>query len=101
MGWKGVAEVLNKGLSALPDGVWSTCCLFAVLAIFMSTMQQLGKGKNWGQYVPSPLACGLAFIVPPFNSITIVCGGLAAMLWERLSKGASEELRLYVASGLL
>jgi len=99
--WKGVAELLANGLSSLPEGTAGVCGWFAALALALSAAQRFGSAAQWGRFVPSPLAVGIAFLIPPSASVTIAVGGMVAALWQRLTPQWHSSYGQEVGSGLL
>ncbi len=70
--WKAMAELVGQGLSAMPPGapLAAGIALAAGAAIaFAARHRRLG-------FLPSPVAIGMAFITPPYISITIALAGL-------------------------
>lgn len=93
--WKATAEIVQHGTAALPAyAPLAALAAFAIGAV-------LAFAQTRAAWVPSPVAMGLACILPPYLSITIALGGLA---WWGLgrSRGAwTKEYGLAVASGLI
>ena len=74
---------------------------FAGVSVTFSMLQRLGAGRSWGPYVPSPLALGLGFLIPPSSSCTIAVGGLVALAWSKAQPSSFEDSSQEVGSGLL
>jgi putative OPT family oligopeptide transporter len=96
--WKGMAEVLSKGLDALPDGA-----LWAVVAglIVGAVIPLLKKAFDNPVWLPSGLAMGVAFIVPAYYSIAMFLGMVAYQVWMAADRKSATALGFAVASGLI
>jgi uncharacterized oligopeptide transporter (OPT) family protein len=92
--WKATAEIAQHGLSSLP----AYAPLGAAIALVVGCVLSL---EPIARYAPSPVAMGLAFILPPYISITIAIGGLAYWLLARRSKQTADGLGVALASGLI
>jgi len=99
--WKGVAELLASGLGSLPQGTAGVCAAAAALAVALSLAQRLGRAGHWNELIPSPLALGIAFLIPPSASLTIALGGAAAAVWVLASPASHAAANQEVGSGLL
>ena len=92
--WKVTATLAQHGVSAIPEGALiGTAIAFVVGVVF--SLQRIAK------YTPSPVAMGLAFILPPYISLTIAIGGLAYWLTARRSKPIADGHGVVLASGLI
>ena len=98
MAWKGMAEVLSKGLDALPAGAIGAVVAGLLVGALLPVLKKLLKDPAW---LPSGLAIGVAFIVPAYYSIAMFLGMAAYQLWVRLDKAGATALGFAVASGLI
>lgn len=98
--WKAMAELLSKGLDALPPNA-----LAAVIAgsVFGTVMAILGKHGPAAlrKYLPSGLAFGIAFIVPAYYSVAMFLGAMIFFAWKRRNPAGAEQLGFSIASGLI
>lgn len=94
MSWKATAEVAQNGISAMPEYAPMSAAIAFVLGCVLSL-------KRVAKYAPSPVAMGMAFILPPYMSITIAIGGLVYWIVARRSKKAADEEGVALASGLI
>ena len=79
--WKGVAEVLSKGLGSLPpSAVWAVGVAFVVGVIIVVVDNVFPKAKP---YTPSPAALGIALTVPAYQGFAMFLGALIAWLLEK------------------
>jgi uncharacterized oligopeptide transporter (OPT) family protein len=92
----GFAEVLSRGASALPPYALHFFALFAIFGVLIA----LGETKM-GKYLPSPTGIGIGMMVPGSVVFTMVLGGFAMSLWERLDKKSADRLGMPLASGLM
>ena len=98
MAWKAMAELLSKGLSAMP-----TNALYGVIGglIFGVVCAVLSRFKPDMKYLPSGLAFGIAMIIPAFYSVAMFLGTVIFVVWAKRNPKDSKELAFAVASGLI
>lgn len=97
--WAGVAILLSKGLSALPVSARWGLLWGAVFGIAVTLMERnFPKFRN---YLPSPTAMGIAFVIPAFNSVSMFAGALIAYILEKKNPVLSENYTVPVASGVI
>lgn len=89
--WKGMAELLTKGLDNLPPYTPHAMAIAAILATIFTLLTELGPA-SWKKWIPSPTGLGLAFILPASNSYTFFLG---AVLTEIISKKWPKQHDLY------
>jgi uncharacterized oligopeptide transporter (OPT) family protein len=70
--WKATAELVQHGLSAMPRGA----PLAAGIGLGAGAALALAARHRRLGFLPSPVALGMAFITPPYVSITIALAGL-------------------------
>jgi uncharacterized oligopeptide transporter (OPT) family protein len=73
--WKGVAEVLTKGLDQLPSSVKTAVCVACLAALILEVVRI--KSKN--RLPLSPVAMGLAFVIDFRSSFCMFAG--AFLFW--------------------
>jgi uncharacterized oligopeptide transporter (OPT) family protein len=96
--WKAMAELLAKGLDALPPHAAKASI---IAAVFGATLPCLRRFPSIKLYVPSGLAFGIGFITPPDAPICMFIGLMALMIWRLKNSKAAENLSYAVASGLI
>lgn len=96
--WKAMAELLSKGLDALPAHSTEAVLAAVVLGILLPTLRKI---SSIAKYVPSGLAMGIAFIVPPYYSIAMFVGSVFLVLWEKKAPLNAKAYAFSVASGLV
>jgi uncharacterized oligopeptide transporter (OPT) family protein len=94
--WAGFAELLTQGFKALPPG----CLVGLVVGIGVGIILTLLAIK-WAEYVPSPSALGIGMLLPASVLMTFCLGGVAQLIWSRLSSSSEENVRIPLASGLI
>jgi uncharacterized oligopeptide transporter (OPT) family protein len=94
MSWKATAEIVKNGISAMP----AYAPLAAGLGLVAGVVLSLGRVAKYG---PSPVAMGMAFILPPLLSITIAIGGFTYYVVAQRSKAAADEQGVALASGCI
>ncbi|MGM0576034.1 MAG: OPT family oligopeptide transporter [Myxococcota bacterium] len=95
--WKAMAELLAKGLGALPPHAGSAVLAAAGLGILLPLLRK----TRMKRFLPSGLAMGIAFIIPAFYSLAFLYGTVTWLIWRKLNAGAVERLTFAVASGLV
>jgi uncharacterized oligopeptide transporter (OPT) family protein len=94
--WAGFAELLTKGLSALPPG-----CLYGlVIGIAVGVVLTL-LAEKYGQVIPSPAAIGIGMLINAAVLMTFILGGVVQLIWAKLGAKSEKDLRIPLASGLI
>jgi len=97
--WKGVAELLARGVHALhPTARWGIGV--GVLIGLALPLLELALPR-YKKYLPSAMGVGLAMVIPGFNSISMFAGALIAAAFARARPKAAEDYVVPVASGLI
>lgn len=94
MSWKATAEVVQHGISTMPAYAPLAAGVGLVLGVVLA-LRPIAK------YAPSPVAMGMAFILPPYLSLTIALGGFAYWIVARQSKTFADESGIPLAAGLI
>jgi len=94
--WAGFAELLTKGLNALPPG----CLVGLAIGIGVGILLTL-LAERWADLVPSPSAIGIGMLIPASVLMTFVLGGMAQLVWAKSSPDSEKEYRIPLASGLI
>ena len=98
--WAGVAELLAKGVSALPAGAIEAIVVGAVLGIALTLLEEFGP-QGWKAWLPSTTGLGIAGVIPAFNSFAMFAGALMAWLLAKARPQAAETYVVPVSSGLI
>src|ERR1043166_5476522 len=94
--WAGFAELLTKGLSALPPG----CLVGLIIGIVAGIILTL-LAEKYGENIPSPAAIGIGMLINASVLITFILGGVAQLIWSRTGPKSEGEIRIPLASGLI
>jgi uncharacterized oligopeptide transporter (OPT) family protein len=94
--WAGFAEILSRGVSALPPGAITALVIAVILGIVLTILES-GKSK----WVPSPTALGIGMLVPFSVIFVMFLGGLADWIWRRSDPRSNELFSVPLASGLI
>ncbi|MFT3925027.1 MAG: OPT family oligopeptide transporter [Myxococcales bacterium] len=98
--WAGVAEMLAKGLEALPKGALIAVVFGAAIGIGLAVAEELLPAK-YRKWLPSATGLGIAGVIPAFNSISMFIGALAAWLIGRTRPQVDQAYTIPVSSGLI
>jgi uncharacterized oligopeptide transporter (OPT) family protein len=98
--WSGVAELLAKGIDALPDGAVEAIAVGAALGIVLTLLEEFGP-KQWRPWLPSTTGLGIAGVIPAFNSFAMFAGALAAWAFAKARPKLADTYTVPVSSGLI
>jgi uncharacterized oligopeptide transporter (OPT) family protein len=98
--WAGVAELLAKGLSSLPQSALWAMLVGGVVGILITLAEEF-LPKKYRPFIPSATGLGIAGVIPAFNSISMFLGAFAAWLLGRVSRETDEKYTVAVSSGLI
>jgi len=98
--WAGVAELLAKGIDALPAGALAAIAIGAAVGIVLTLLEELGP-KSWRWWLPSTTGLGIAGVIPAFNSFAMFAGALVAWIVARTRPKLAETYTVPVSSGLI
>ena len=98
MAWKAMAELLAKGLDALPPQAGMAVLVATIVGIAIPLLRKVDGIKDW---IPSGLAMGIAFIIPAYYSLVMFYGMVAWFIWKRSNPTAVEKFNFALASGLV
>lgn len=93
MSWKATAEAVQHGISAMPAYAPLAALIGFAVGIVL-VIPRIAK------FAPSPVAMGMAFILPPYLSFTIAIGGFTYWIIAKRSKTAAED-GIAIASGAI
>jgi uncharacterized oligopeptide transporter (OPT) family protein len=96
--WHAMAELMAKGLSSLPAGAVTAAWIGALAGIAITL---LAKVKALGKWLPSPVALGIAFMVPGYYSFAMWLGAVITWFYNRRDPVAVECYGASMASGLI
>ena len=97
--WRGVAELLAKGVGSLPPSARMGLLIGAVVGLILPLLEmRFPKAKK---FIPSATGIGLAFTINGFNSISMFIGSLLALYLASKHKALHEKYTVPVASGII
>lgn len=96
--WYAMAELMAKGLSSLPQGALTAALIGAMVGL---AIPLLAKVKGVGKWLPSPIALGIAFMVPAYYSFAMWLGAVLTHFYSKKNGEAVERYGASLASGLI
>jgi len=97
--WKSVAEVMIKGLDALPPfaptGMWFGAALGTLFVLIKQFAPKLSA------YVPSGLAFGISFLIPAYYAFAMFGGTLFYLWWTKKNPTQAENYVFPISCGLI
>jgi len=94
--WAGFAELLTQGFKALPPGCLVGLLIGIAVGILLTVL-----AEKWPEYVPSPAAIGIGMLITAAVLLTFILGGVAQLIWAKLSPETEKIYRIPLASGLI
>ncbi len=95
--WKGVAEMLAKGLDSMHPTAQAALVIGGLIGILLVLLEK--ALPNYKHFIPSPAGLGLAFTTPGYNTISMFIGACIALVMTKQSPKLSEKLIVPVSSG--
>jgi uncharacterized oligopeptide transporter (OPT) family protein len=97
--WRGVAELLAKGVGALHPTARIGLVIGATLGIVIPLLElKFPKAKK---FIPSATGLGLAFTINGYNSISMFVGALLALWFSKWRPKLHEQYTVPVSSGII
>jgi OPT family oligopeptide transporter len=98
--WRAVAEVFRGGFDAMPAYAIEAMVIGAVLGIALTVIEKVlpEKARN---FVPSPAAFGLGFVVQGWSGISLFLGALLGFVLRRRAADWSERYLIPIAAGII
>jgi uncharacterized oligopeptide transporter (OPT) family protein len=94
--WAGFAEILSRGVSALPPGAVHALIIGAIVGVVLTVLES--RKAKW---VPSPTGIGIGMLVPAAVIIVMFLGSLIERTWSRIAPRSNHEYMIPLASGLI
>jgi len=98
--WKAVAEVLSRGLEAMPPGAMPAIAIAGVLGIGLALFDSL-SASPLKRFLPSASAVGFGFVIPAWIAISLFLGAVAAALATRAFPDWASPRLVVIAAGLI
>jgi uncharacterized oligopeptide transporter (OPT) family protein len=97
--WRAVAEILARGVEALPPFAVASLWAAAALGVALTVAERLWpRARPW---LPSPVGLGMAFTFQGWTSVSFFLGAAAAWGFARRRPAAAAFFVVPVASGLI
>jgi OPT family oligopeptide transporter len=97
--WRGIAELLAKGVGALHPTARIGLLVGSVLGVLLPLLEmRFPLQKKW---IPSATGLGLAFTINGFNSISMFIGAAAATWLSKSRPKVHEKYTVPVSSGII
>ena len=94
--WAAFAEILSRGLSALPPGAIAALIVASLLGVLLTVLES--RGNKW---VPSPTGVGIAMLVPASVIFVMFLGGVVEWVWHRRDRRSYDLYVTPLASGFI
>jgi uncharacterized oligopeptide transporter (OPT) family protein len=95
--WAGFAEILSRGLSALPPGAVTALIIGSLLGILLAVLESGGLQR----FVPSPTGVGIGMLVPAAVIFVMFLGGVVELIWSKLNRRTYSRYLVPLASGFI
>lgn len=97
--WRGVAELLSKGVGSLHPTARIGLLVGSLVGILLPLLEKwFPKQKKW---IPAPTGLGIAFTINGFNSIMMFLGALLVLWLSKRKAAVHDEYTVPVASGII
>jgi OPT family oligopeptide transporter len=97
--WKGVADLLSKGVEQLHYTARWGILVGAIIGIVIPLLEAAYPKKK--AFIPSAMGLGLALVIPAWNSMSMFVGAVMAWLWFKKNEEQAERYTVAVSSGLI
>nr|WP_222822968.1 OPT/YSL family transporter [Nitrospina gracilis] len=98
--WKAVAEVFQQGLGALPAGSVPAMAVAGGAGLILAFGERF-LPADFRRWLPSAASLGLAFIIPPWISLSMFIGGLLSWGLARRVPEWHRRFLVVLAAGLV
>ena len=97
--WRGVAELLAKGVASLHPTARIGLVIGAAIGILIPLLEMAFPKQK--KFIPSPTGLGLAFTITGYYSVSMFLGALAALALHKAKPKVAEEYVVPVSSGII
>jgi uncharacterized oligopeptide transporter (OPT) family protein len=97
--WRGVAELLSKGVGSLHPTARIGLLVGGLIGIALPLLEMAFPRHK--KYIPAATGLGIAFTINGYNAIMMFLGALAALILARSKPQVHEEYTVPVASGII
>ncbi len=95
--WAGFAELLSRGLGALPAGCGTALLVGCAAGVALA----LGESTRHRRFVPSATGIGIGMLIPGASVMAMVAGALAHSGWRWRARASQEAFSVPLASGFI
>lgn len=97
--WRGVAELLSKGVGSLHPTARIGLLIGSLVGILLPLLEKwFPKQKKW---IPAPTGLGIAFTINGYNSVMMFIGALIALYLAKKKPALHEQYTIPVSSGII
>ncbi|MEK7315959.1 MAG: OPT/YSL family transporter, partial [Candidatus Eisenbacteria bacterium] len=97
--WRGVAELLSKGVGSLHPTARIGLLVGSIVGIILPLLEL--RFPRQKKYIPAATGLGIAFTINGFNSIMMFIGALMVLWLSKKKPAIHEEYTVPVASGII
>ena len=97
--WRGVAELLSKGVGSLHPTARIGLLVGSLVGILLPLLE-LWFPKH-RKYIPAPTGLGIAFTINGYNAVMMFIGAIAALALSKAKPAVHEEYTVPVSSGII
>ena len=97
--WRGVAELLSKGVGSLHPTARIGLVIGSLVGILLPLLEMWFPKQR--KFIPAATGLGIAFTINGYNAIMMFLGSLVALWLSRAKPAVHEEYTVPVASGII
>lgn len=98
--WKAVAEVFQRGVSAMPPMALDAMVVGALVGVALALAGRFAP-RSVAPWIPSPVGLGLAFTVQAYTILSFVIGASALALVRRFAPRWAERFGIVLCAGIV
>lgn len=98
--WAGVAEMLAKGIEALPPGALAAMVVGGAIGVLL-TLGERFLPPRYQRWLPSATGLGIAGVIPAYNALSMFLGAFGAWLLQRYKPQTAERYVVSLSSGVI
>jgi OPT family oligopeptide transporter len=96
--WRAMAKILSEGFATMPAGAGLAALAAGALGILLTLATRV---KRIAPYLPSPVALGIALLIPGYYAVAIWLAALLVWAWKRRRPEQMANYSSSIASGLI
>jgi uncharacterized oligopeptide transporter (OPT) family protein len=97
--WRGVAELLFKGVGSLHPTARIGLVVGALIGILLPLLEMWFPKQK--KFIPAPTGLGLAFTINGYNAVSMFIGACIALWLSKAKPKTHEEYTVPVSSGII